>query len=133
MGQVGLEPTMFVYPVKSRIPSPLGKLTQKNGNLLSCQGTGGGLVRKFGFPSLTDETNISGMGWLVNGPWASWSAVPPVGRSPQTKRGRLFGPPSLSMVVLEFTKSYIGGGGGVFPAHDSQNGLSADGIKTMVW
>ena len=27
VGQVGLEPTMFVYPVKSRVPSPLGELT----------------------------------------------------------------------------------------------------------
>jgi hypothetical protein len=29
MGAVGLEPTMFVYPVKSRVPSPLGEHSRR--------------------------------------------------------------------------------------------------------
>jgi hypothetical protein len=95
MGQVGLEPTMWYLRLKAGCARRLAT-DPKNGSLLSCRGTGGGLVRKFGFPSLTNETNISGMGWLVNGPWASWSAVPPVGGAlglPKQKEGGFLGPP----------------------------------------
>ena len=35
MGAVGLEPTVFVSPVKSRVPSPLGEHSRKS---LDCQG-----------------------------------------------------------------------------------------------